>query len=283
MPGTESFDLAYAMTLPPAEAVAYFHQKGLRVSENWHDIRDEVHDQVFTVAGVMRLDVLQDIRDAVQGAVQGNVSFAEFKRQLTPILKRKGWWGPAIDWETGEIHTYPGTSRAREQGSPRRLKLIYDANLQASFMAGRRARQLDAVATHPYWEYVAVMDSRTRPEHRVLNGRVFRYDDPFWQHFYPPNGYRCRCRVRARMDRDIGPGADQIQGSESGNKLNQVEIPVSRTNPDLGTAKVWRYEYSVGRFVQTDIGWGKAPGAVWQPDLTRIDADLRAQFEKEMR
>lgn len=278
----EGFDLAYAMTLPPEEAVAYFRQKGLRVSKNWHDILGKAHDQAFTVAGVARLDVLQTIRDAVGEAVKGQVSFADFKKNLTPLLKRKGWWGKAIDAETGEItKTYPGTSRPVQMGSAFRLKLIYDVNLQNAFQAGRRARQIEAVETHPYWEYVAVMDSRTRPEHRVLNGRVLRYDDAFWLHFYPPNGYRCRCRVRTRMAMDVGTGAGQIPSSISGKRLSQVEVPVSKTRPELGTAKVWRYEYDKGKFVQTDVGWGDAPGAAWKPDMSRIDADLQAQYKRE--
>jgi SPP1 gp7 family putative phage head morphogenesis protein len=43
--------------------------------------------------------------------------------------------------------------------------------------------------------YVAVNDKRTREDHRSLNGIVRPVDDPFWDSYYPPNGYRCRCTV----------------------------------------------------------------------------------------
>ena len=48
----------------------------------------------------------------------------------------------------------------------------------------------------PYWQYVAVNDSRTRESHRKLHGRVYAADDPVWDTLYPPLDYRCRCRVR---------------------------------------------------------------------------------------
>lgn len=277
------------MTLPPADAVAYFKQKGLRVSENWYDLLGEIHSQVFTVANCARLDVLQDIRNELNKAMAENIGFAEFKKTLTPILQAKGWWGKAIDKETGEIiKMYPGTARPVQYGSPWRLKLIYDVNLQTSFMAGRRARQLENVANRPYWMYVAVMDSRTRPAHRVLNGRVFRYDDPFYSAFYPPNGYRCRCRVRTLSSDQVGSAAGQTPLSSSAGRIDQVEVPLSKTNPDAGTTKVHRYMLTPPgnpeksrQYVQTDPGWSHTPGVNWQPDLNKYDPDLVDQYRKE--
>jgi SPP1 gp7 family putative phage head morphogenesis protein len=278
-----SFDLLYAMTLPPAAAVDYFKQKGLKVSDNWYDLLGEIQNKVFTVANLSKLDVLQDIKDELDKAMNGNVGFAEFKKNLVPTLQAKGWWGKAIDAETGEItKTYPGTTRPVQYGSPYRLKLIYDVNLQTSFMAGRRSRQLENVDERPYWMYVAVMDSRTRPSHRALHGRVFRYDDPFWQHFYPPNGYRCRCRVRTLSAAEVGMGDDQTPLSKSVGRLDQVEVPLSKNNPDAGTTKVWRYMWALGKYVQTDVGWDHAPGTGWEPNLNRYDASLVEQYRKEV-
>ncbi len=283
-----SFDLLYAMTLPPAEAVAYFKQKGLKVSENWYDLLGEIHSKVFTVANCAKLDVLQDIRDELKKAMSGNVGFSEFKKTLIPTLQAKGWWGKAIDPSTGEItQMYPGSSKPVQYGSPYRLKLIYDVNLQTSFMAGRRTRQLENVESRPNWMYVAVMDSRTRPAHRALNGLVFRYDDPFYRAFYPANGYKCRCRVRALSPDQVGSGTGQFPLLSSTGRMDKVTVPLSKTNPNAGTTQVDRFMLTppgspthLRQYVQTDPGWNHPPGASWQPDLSRYDADLVEQYKK---
>ena len=48
--------------------------------------------------------------------------------------------------------------------------------------------------TDRYWlEYRTAGDERVRAEHRALHGICLPKNDPFWQEFYPPNGWRCRC------------------------------------------------------------------------------------------
>lgn len=67
-------------------------------------------------------------------------SYQQFIDKLTPTLQAKGWWGKEIDYETGEITVYPGTSCPVELGSPRRLKLIYEQNMQTAFQGRALAR-----------------------------------------------------------------------------------------------------------------------------------------------
>lgn len=43
--------------------------------------------------------------------------------------------------------------------------------------------------------YEAVKDSRTREEHRKLDGVTKPASDVFWKTYYPPNGWNCRCDV----------------------------------------------------------------------------------------
>ncbi len=46
-----------------------------------------------------------------------------------------------------------------------------------------------------YLEYRTAGDDRVRDSHAALNGIVLPKDDPFWQEYYTPNGWRCRCHV----------------------------------------------------------------------------------------
>lgn len=45
------------------------------------------------------------------------------------------------------------------------------------------------------YEYFAVGDDRTRPNHQALDGVKLPKDDPRWSRIMPPNGFNCRCRV----------------------------------------------------------------------------------------
>lgn len=44
-------------------------------------------------------------------------------------------------------------------------------------------------------QYRTVRDGRVRPEHAALHGITLPPSDPFWQSYFPPNGWNCRCTV----------------------------------------------------------------------------------------
>lgn len=241
----EKIDLKFAIGLPPEKAVEYFKSKGYAFSWDWTDVWKEAHAKAFTVAKVARMDVLQDIRGMVQKAISDGITFEQFRKELEPRLKAKGWWGK----------TWVGDEKGGQKvqlGSPWRLKTIFETNVQTAYMAGRYQEMMGMTDTRPYWEYVAVLDGRTRPWHRALHGLVFRFDDPFWNKYYPPNGFKCRCRVRSLSEKNMQDRGLSVSPAEN--------IPGGSV---------------------ADVGWDYNPGkAAWQPELDKYDYDIAKQYIK---
>ena len=44
-------------------------------------------------------------------------------------------------------------------------------------------------------QYRTVCDAKVRPEHAALHGVTLPITDSFWEEYYPPNGWNCRCTV----------------------------------------------------------------------------------------
>lgn len=193
--------------LPPDEAVKWFRSKGYAIGFNWRDVWKQEHAVAFTVAKAMRLDILEDIRGAVDTALEKGVTFQTFKKNLAPVLQAKGWWGrkELEDPVTGEI------INAR-LGSDRRLRVIYDTNLRMAHSAGRWEDIQRLKHNRPYLRYVAVLDERTRESHRRWHGLILPVDHPFWQKHYPPNGWRCRCIVMQLSARDLERNGWEVSG-----------------------------------------------------------------------
>lgn len=267
---SEPINLALAFGLPPARAVEYFQAKGYKITQNWSDLWQQAHARAFTVAGVTRLDVLQDIRNQVQAGIDGTITERDFIKNLEPTLRAKGWWGPQV-----QVDEQTMEARLANTGSPWRLKTIYRTNLQTAYMAGRYRQMMENTKFRPFWQYVAVMDEKTRPAHAAMNGLVFRFDDPFWDHFYPPNGFNCRCTVRALSQNDID--ARELTVRESGADLRERWV----VEPTTGlTERIADYKGAgMRRAGSNDLGWNYNPGrAAWQPDLDGYAFDLARQY-----
>ena len=75
------------------------------------------------------------------------------------------------------------------------LRTEYNQAVASSQCAARWTDYGKRAESNPYLQYQAVMDANTRAEHAALHGVIKRYDDDFWDEYYPPNGWGCRCEV----------------------------------------------------------------------------------------
>ena len=255
----EAVSLQAAFRLPPEEAVKYFESKGYKISFDWRQVWQEEHDKVFTVAGVARDDVLFDIRNSLTTALQEGWSGQRWAREITPALKQKGWWGSEI------IVDEDGKARVYQKGNASRLDLIFRQNVMTAYAAGRWQRQQEAKKERPYLRYSAILDGRTRPAHRALDGLVFPVDDPFWKTFYPPNGFRCRCMVVSLSRREVSP--EEVRHGDGAMTERNVELKPDRDTGEVRTVQVGGYMLDgkpSGRVVYVDPGFSRNPGAGWE-------------------
>ncbi len=81
--------------------------------------------------------------------------------------------------------------------------------------------------TRPYWQYSAVNDKRTRPTHAAMHGKVYPADHPFWDTWYPPNGFRCRCGVVTLSADNVRDEKLQIEKDDPTGKLIEPRDPVT--------------------------------------------------------
>ena len=169
------------------EQIAFFRGKLGLPTRTWRDIERHAHDRAFVVAGVMNFDLLGELRGAVGKAIADGESLDKFRERFFEAVDKHGWKG----W----------TGSGSREGRAWRTRTIYQTNMATSYAAGRWRQLVDLAENggRPYWRYVHSGASEPRPQHKMWGDMrlTLRYDDPFWQTHYPPNGWGCGCSVRA--------------------------------------------------------------------------------------
>lgn len=115
------------------------------------------------------------------------------------------------------------------------LEAEYQFAVQSSIAADQWERSSDRYNL----QYRTASDDRVREEHRALHGITLPKDDPFWMEYYPPNGWRCRCRaiqVRKEKYQESNSEEAQEKGKKATSQIgkdgkNRLEI--FRFNPGL--------------------------------------------------
>lgn len=80
------------------------------------------------------------------------------------------------------------------------LRAEYNFAQASAEMAGKWER-IEEDGDEYLLQYRTAGDDKVRPEHASLNGVTLPPSDTFWDEYYPPNGWNCRCSV-AQVRRD---------------------------------------------------------------------------------
>lgn len=78
------------------------------------------------------------------------------------------------------------------------LETIFRTQTQIAFAAGKYKAERETPYIHEAlwgYRYVTTGDDRVRPTHALLDGVCLPKENPFWETFYPPNGFNCRCQA----------------------------------------------------------------------------------------
>lgn len=254
--------------LPFSEQIEFFRRKMPLPSESWTQLYEAGHDQGFVVAGATRDALVTDFMKSIDQVIAEGKSLESFRRDFDNIVQTHGWdHNGSRNW---------------------RSKTIYETNLLTSFAAGRRQQMLDMTDTHPYWQYVHSHTSETpRPEHLALHGLILRWDDPFWQTHYPPNGWGCQCEVRALSARQIGKLGKN--GPDASPRLRMRDVIIGKDGPTPRSVRVPAgidpgFEYAPGATLN-DHWLARRAGAAmkqapdidnrsWQPVITKTPGQL---------
>lgn len=228
-------------SLNPQEAIDYFKDKIVLTPSQFYQLSRQAKVRAFSASEISSLDILTDIFEELTAAIENGTTMEEFRKGINERMAKRGWTGL----------------------TPYRSDTIFRTNVQTAYQVGRYKQMTDPVviADRPYGVYSAVMDSHTRATHRAMHGVCRRLDDPFWDTWYPPNGFRCRCSVRTLSQRQVDKqNVTVATGSWQGLVAAPGE-PARQLVPDPG------FDYNPGK-------------EYYQADLSKYPKRLREAYEK---
>lgn len=176
--------------------------------------------RAFTAARIAGEHALRDLQDSVGRALFSGQTLREWlSGDYERIAARYG---------------RPGATRAAYED------MLFRTNQQAAVMAGRYTETFSPewMEMAPYWQYLAIDDGRTRAEHRALDGKVFRKDDPMARRYLPPTGFNCRCTVLELTAEDVRAERLDVMNGAGIPFLEHEGRPIGPPPPGWNTDRV---------------------------------------------
>lgn len=211
------------------ETEAYFRKKIPITKKEYMELTSKYQQMAFTVSNYSNIQVVNQFYQELLKAIETGTTLAVFKENMDSFLERNGY--SAVNNFQAEV--------------------IFRTNIQTAYNVGHYEQMMDEDVKRfrPYWQYYAVNDKDTRPTHKAMDGLVYRADDPFWDTWYPPNGYRCRCTVRSLSKRQV-----EAKGLKVMDKMPES--------------------------IEPDKGFANNPAKVqFEPDISKYPESLQAAYK----
>lgn len=139
----------------------------------------------------------------------------------------------------------------------RYLRAEYDFVHSSAQMAARWEEMQDGTDRYNL-QYRTVGDGHVRPEHAALHGVTLPATDPFWDSYFPPNGWGCRCtaiQVRKTKYPETSSAEAWSRGAEA---LRKDKKGIFRFNPGKQQKAMPDYNpYTISRCRDCDLAKGK--------------------------
>ena len=146
------------------QAVQFARSRKVLLPAEYYSLDLTTRQYASTVSYLAGLDQIESVLSSAYKVLESGGTFADFQK----LVDESGI-------ELSEAH----------------LDNVFRTNIQNAYARGKWSHQQQNKDKRPYLEYMAINDSRVRPSHLALDGVIRHIDDPFWQKYYPPNGYRC--------------------------------------------------------------------------------------------
>ena len=132
-------------------------------------------------------------------------------------------------------------------------------------------------------QYRTANDGKVRPEHAAMHGITLPPSDSFWEEFYPPNGWNCRCTV-IQVRKSKHPATDHEEAMALGELATGRDSKgIFRFNPGKEGKSVPDYNpYTIRKCKSCDIAKGKLNTAkpfIPENEMCAACKLIRAQME----
>lgn len=217
---------------------------------------------------------VQNLIEAHAGVLDRNLQRLEMSDLMRQRLTRSNYIFSGLKTFHELNETFPslldenGNKKTFERflNDVRKIDETYNSNylraeynfVQASAEMAAKWEKFMEDGDHYYLQYRTQHDDKVRPEHASLNRITLPPTDSFWESYYPPNGWNCRCTVVQVLKRKYEPTPHDEAMSLGEDALQTDKKGIFRFNSGKEQKTVPDYNpYTIKRCRDCDIAKGK--------------------------